>query len=284
MGRLDGKVAFITGGARGQGRAHALKLAGEGADIVAVDSAEQIGTVPYAMSGADDLAETVELVEGLDRRALGIRADVRSQAQLDAAVAEALGTFGRIDILLANAGIFSLGSLWELSDEQWSDMIDVTLTGVWRSIKAVMPHMIERQSGAMVLTTSVNSHEGGRGYGHYAAAKHGVLGLMRTAALEGAPYGIRCNSVSPGVIDTNMTSWPGFYEMTGGHPGATREEHENACFGFHLLNRGPLPAESVSNAILWLVSDEAADITGIVVPVDAGHVALNRINLNVVGR
>jgi SDR family mycofactocin-dependent oxidoreductase len=277
-------VAFITGGARGQGRAHALTLAREGADIVAVDSTEQIATVPYEMSRPDDLAETVELVERLDRRALGIRADVRSQAQLDAAVTEALSTFGKIDILLANAGIFGLGSLVELTDEQWADMIDVTLTGVWRSIKAVMPHMIERRSGAMVLTTSVNAHEGGYGYGHYAAAKHGVLGLMRTAALEGAPHGIRCNSVSPGVIDTDMTSWPGFYEMTGGRPGATREEHEAACMNFHALARGPLPPEAVSNAILWLVSDEASEITGTVVPVDAGHVVLNRVNLNVVGR
>jgi SDR family mycofactocin-dependent oxidoreductase len=281
VGRLEGKVAFITGAARGQGRAHALTLAREGADIVAVDIADQIDTVPYDMGRADDLDQTVALVEELDRRAVGIRADVRSQEQLGQAVETALSTFGQIDILLPNAGIFSLGKLWELTDEQWDDMIGVTLTGVWRCVKAVAPHMIERRQGAIVFTCSVNSHEGGIGYGHYAAGKHGVLGLMRSSALELAPYGIRCNSVSPGVIDTDMTNWPGFHEMTGGRPGATREDHVHSCYQFHALaGRSVLPPESVSNAILWLVSDEASDITGVDVPVDAGHVVLNRVNLN----
>ena len=279
MGRLDGKVAFITGAARGQGRAHALTLAREGADIIGVDVLRDIGTVPYGLSTQDELDATAAEVEELDRRALFLQGDVRRQGQLDEAVSRGLSEFGHIDILCANAGIYSQANFWELTDEQWQDMIDVNLTGVWRTSKAVAPHMIERRSGAIVLTASVNGFSPGYQLSHYVAAKHGVVGLMRNYAVELAPYDIRCNAVCPGVIDTRMVNNPPLYERMAGSAGATREEAFEAVRHFHLLHgRAMMPPETVSNAILWLVSDEAVNITGVALPVDAGHNVLDGYN------
>src|SRR5262249_12555004 len=184
MGLLDGKVAMITGAARGQGRAHAVTCAREGADVVLVDVAEQLATVPYKLADGADLEETVTQVEALGRKALAVAADVRSQAELDRAVTRGLDELGQIDILIANAGIWGFARLWELSDAQWDEMIGVNLTGVWKSMKAVAPHMIERQAGSIVMTASSNASEPGVGFGHYVTAKHGVIGLMRNAALE----------------------------------------------------------------------------------------------------
>lgn len=279
MGRLDGKVALITGAARGQGRAHATTLAREGADIVAVDIAAQISTVEYPMSTEDDLARTVEEVEALDRRALGIAADVRSQQALDDTVARGIAELGQIDILVANAGIHSLAPFWQMTEQMWDDMLAVNLTGVWKSAKAVAPHMIERGKGAIVMTSSINGLEPGANYAHYVSAKHGVIGLMGTVALELAPHGIRCNAVCPGAIDTGMTNWQGAYDMMAGHPGGTREEMEQGGRHFHALKgKGFMPPEVIANAALWLVSDEAAAVTGVAVPVDAGHLALPGYN------
>lgn len=279
MGRLDGKVALVTGAARGQGRAHALTLAREGADIVATDIADQIGTVQYPMSIPDDLAETVAKVEELDRRVLGIQADVREQAQLDEAVSRGVAEFGQIDILIANAGIHNLAPFWEMSEQMWDDMLAVNLTGVWKSAKAVAPHMIERGSGAIVMTSSINGLEPGANYAHYVSAKHGVIGLMGTCALELAPHGVRCNAVCPGAIDTGMTNWQGAYDMMAGHPGGTREDLERGGRHFHALkSHGFMPPEVIANAALWLVSDEASAVTGIAVPVDAGHMVLPGFN------
>ncbi|WP_432974507.1 mycofactocin-coupled SDR family oxidoreductase [Dactylosporangium sp. CA-233914] len=281
MGKLDGKVALVTGAARGQGRAHATTLAREGADVVAVDIAAQIATVDYPMASQDDLAETVKLVEGIGRRAIGIQADVRSQAQLDDAVARAIAELGHVDILIANAGIHSLAPFWEMSEEMWDDMIDVNLTGVWKSAKAVAPHMIERGSGSIVMTASVKAFEPGANYAHYVAAKRGLVGLMGTVALELAPYGIRCNAVCPGAIDTGMTDWQGMYDMMAGRAGGTREDRERGGRRFHALKgHGFMPPEMVANAALWLVSDEASAITGVSVPVDGGHLLLPGFNHN----
>jgi SDR family mycofactocin-dependent oxidoreductase len=279
MGRLENKVAFITGGARGQGRAHALALAREGADIVVIDIAAQIGTVPFEMARPGDLEETVSLVEDLDRRAVGLVADVRSQEQLDAAIAETIATFQRLDIVVANAGIWSRAPLHELTDAMWDDMMDVNAKGVWRTLKAAMPHMIEQRDGAVVITSSVNGLEGAVNYAHYVAAKHAALGLMRSAALEYARYGIRVNAVCPGFIDTKMTDWPGAYEMTTGSVDGTREEHLRGGHYWHALaGRGIMAPESVSGAVLWLVSPEARDVTGVAIPVDGGHLILPGVN------
>lgn len=279
MARLDGKVALITGGARGQGRAHALALAREGCDIVAVDINEQIASVPFEMARQEDLDETVSLVEELDRRAVGIRADVRVQAQLDESVAQTLATFGRLDILLCNAGIWSRAPLHDVTDEMWNDMFDVNATGVWRTIKAAVPHMMKQRDGAIVITSSVNGLEGALNYVHYVASKHAAIGIMRSAALEYAPYGIRVNAVCPGFIDTKMTDWPGAYEMTTGSAEGTREEHLRGGHFWHALaGRGVMPPESVSGAVLWLVSPESRDVTGVAIPVDGGHLILPGVN------
>lgn len=280
MARLEGKVAFITGAARGQGRTHATTLAREGADIVAVDTAEKFETVAYEMASKDDLDQTVGMVEDLDRRCVAVQADVRSQEQLDQAVEKGISEFGKIDILLANAGILSLSPFWEMPEQQWNDVIDTNLTGVWKSCKAVVPHMIERRQGAIVMTASVNGLEPAPNYAHYVAAKHGVIGLMRNVALELAPYGVRCNAVCPGAIDTGMTNWQGIYDLFAGQEGGTREDFEEGARSFHALaGRSVLPPEVVSNAVLWLVSDEAEHITGVELPVDAGHMILPSVNV-----
>jgi SDR family mycofactocin-dependent oxidoreductase len=279
MGLLDGKVALITGGARGQGRAHALTSAREGADVVLVDIADQLETVPYAMATADDLAETVRQVEALDRRALAVTADVRDQGQLDQAVSRGIAEFGKIDILIANAGIWTQGPFWELSEQSWDEMIGVNLTGVWKSAKAVAPHMIERQSGSIVITSSVNGLEPGMNYAHYVAAKHGVIGLMKNIALELAPHGVRCNSINPGAIKTPMTDHQGAWDMFAGHEGGTEADLIEGGYHFHALKgRTFLSPQVIADTALYLNSDLAAAVTGVTIPVDAGHMLLTGVN------
>ena len=281
MGRLDGKVALITGAARGQGRAHALTLAREGADIVGLDIAEDIASVPYPIARAEDLEETIAGVEDLDRRGVAVQADVRSQEQLDQAVERGISEFGKIDILIANAGIVSMAPFWEMSEEMWQDMIDINLSGAWRSAKAVAPHMIERHQGAIVMIGSSNCFEPAPGHAHYVAAKHGVLGLTRNVALELAPYNVRCNAVCPGAIDTTMLNNPMMYERFAGGQEPTREVALESVRHYNLLNgRSMLPPEVISHAISWLASDEAAQVTGIALPVDAGHGILPGFNPN----
>ena len=279
MGMLEGKVALITGGARGQGRAHATTCAREGADVVLVDIADQLASVPYAMATKDDLDETVRQVEALDRRALAVTADVRSQEQLDEAVRRGLAEFGQIDILIANAGIWTMGPFWELSEQSWDEMIGVNLTGVWKSAKAVAPHMIERQTGSIVITSSINGLEPGPNYAHYVAAKHAVVGLMRNIALELAPHGIRCNSVHPGAIRTPMTDHQGAYDMFAGHEGGTEADLIEGGYSFHALKGTTfMSPQVIADTALYLNSDLAAKVTGVTIPVDAGHMILPGVN------
>jgi SDR family mycofactocin-dependent oxidoreductase len=279
MGMLDGKVALITGGSRGQGRAHAVTCAREGADVVIVDIADQMSTVPYKMARPEDLDETVKQVEALDRRILAVRGDVRDQGQLDAAVTQGIAEFGKIDILIANAGIWTQAPFWELTDEQWDEMIGVNLTGVWKSAKAVAPHMIERQSGSIVITSSTNGIEPGLNYAHYVAAKHGVIGLMKNIALELAPYGIRCNSINPGAIRTPMTDHQGAWDMFAGHPGGTEADLIEGGYHFTALkNTSFMDPQVIADTALYLNSDLAAKVTGVTIPVDAGHLILTGVN------
>jgi SDR family mycofactocin-dependent oxidoreductase len=281
MARLDGKVVLITGAARGQGRAHALTLAREGADIIGIDMGEDLATVPYELARPDELDETAAQVEELGRRALFLKADVRQQDQLDEVVERGISEFGQIDVLIANAGIYSQAPFWEMSDDMWNDMIDINLTGVWRSAKAVAPHMISRRQGSLVLTSSINGFQPGYQLSHYVAAKHGVIGLMRNFANELAPYDIRCNAVCPGAVDTTMLNNPPQYERFAGKADGTREEAIESVRHFHLLHgRSMLPPEAVSRGILWLVSDDAADVTGVALPIDAGHLAMDGFNPN----
>jgi SDR family mycofactocin-dependent oxidoreductase len=280
MGRVDGKVALITGAARGMGASHAKVLAREGADVVLLDAPANVTTTDYALSTKEDLDRTAAAVEEHDRRAIVVEGDVRAQADLDGAVERALSEFGRLDYLVANAGIWGqLAPITEMTDDQWQETVDINLTGEWRAIKAVAPHMIERQQGAIVCIASISALEGQPNSANYSSAKHGVIGLMRSAALELGPHNIRCNAICPGFIDTPIHHWQAAYDMMAGHPGGTAQDRQNAARYYGILRgRGPLDPAHVSNAVLFLLSDEAAEITGISVPVDSGHTVLPPFN------
>ncbi|TGD88406.1 NAD(P)-dependent oxidoreductase [Mycolicibacterium sp. CH28] len=282
MGMLDGKVVLITGGARGQGRAHAVASAREGADVVVVDVDVDvgIGSVHYPLGTAAELAQTARLVGEHGRRCLTAIADVRSQDQLDAVVARAIAELGHVDVLIANAGIWTQGLIWELSEQTWQDMIDINLTGVWKSAKAVIPHMIERQTGSIVITSSVNGLEPGFQYGHYASSKHGVIGLMKNIALELAPHGVRCNAISPGAIRTPMVMHQQAFDTFRGAEGGTEADMMAAGYHFHAL-RGQTFMEpgAIADTALYLNSQLASGVTGVVIPVDAGHLLLTGVNM-----
>ena len=279
MGLLDGKVALITGAGRGQGRAHAVTCAREGAEVIVTDVARQLPTVPYDLAGPDDLAETADQVKALGRVPLVAEADVRDQSALDEVVARGIERFGGIDILIANAGIWALGPFWELTEEQWDEMIGVNLSGVWKSAKAVAPHMIERQRGSIVLTASVNSFEPGENFTHYVAAKHGVIGLMKNIALELAPHGVRCNAVCPGAVKTGMLTNPLAFDMFAGHEGGTEADLVQGGRHYHKLKGvSVLDPQTIADTALYLNSDLAATVTGAAIPVDAGHLLLRGVN------
>jgi SDR family mycofactocin-dependent oxidoreductase len=279
MGLLSGSVVFITGGARGQGRAHAVTSAREGADVVLFDVPNPLQSLPYATATADDLEMTASLVGEHGRRVLTFTGDVRSQSDLDAAVAGALDELGKIDVLIANAGVVSMGTLWELPDIQWQEMIDVNLTGAWRTMKAVVPSMLERGTGSIVMTNSMNGLEPGGTYGHYTASKHGNLGLMKTMALELAPHGIRCNAICPAGIRTPMVENQAAWDVFAGHAGGTSEEFEDGGRGFHALKGVSwMDPQVIADAALFLNSRLASHITGAALPVDAGHLLLTGFN------
>ena len=273
-GRVDGQVAFITGAARGQGRSHALRLAEEGADIIAVDICADIATVTpyYSLATEAELRETAAGIEARGRRVVATVADVRDLQQLQAAFDEGVAALGPVDVVVANAGIASYGLAWELSPEAWRDMLDVNLTGVYHTARVAIPSMIAAdKGGAMVFTSSIGGLKGIQHVAHYVAAKHGVVGLMRTLANELAPYRIRVNTVHPTNVDTTMIQNPGTYHMFA--PEDPEPSLEKAMPGFLSLNALPVPwveVSDISSAVLFLVSDEARYITGVTLPVDAG--------------
>ena len=276
MGRLEGKVALVTGSARGQGRAHAVAMAREGADIVAVDICEQISTVPYRMATPDDLKETVAEVEALDRRVLARQVDAREQDQLDSAIGEAVTEFGGIDIVAINHGIWTRGTLWELSEQTWQDMIDTNLTGVFHAMRAVLPTMIEQRSGRIVVTSSMAGKLGFANVGHYVAAKWGVIGLAKSAAIEVAPHGVTVNVICPTNVATDMIQNSAAYKLF--RPDLENPTQEDAMPGFQSLNPIPVPwvePVDISNAMAFLCSDDARYITGETLAVAAGFNASN---------
>jgi len=272
MGRVEGKVALITGAARGQGRSHAIRLAEEGADIIAVDLCAQIETAHYELATADDLAETVEHVKALDRRIIAAEADVRDTAALRSVVEQAVADLGRLDIVVANAGIFSFAPALELTDEAWQDVIDVNLTGVWRTCVAAVPSMIAAgNGGSIILTSSAAGLMPFRNTAHYVASKFGVVGLMKCLALELADHMIRVNSVNPTTVDTPMAiNDPTIKLFLPESDRPTREDFAAVMQESHVLPVPWVESRDVSNAVLYLASDEARYVTGVALPVDAG--------------
>ena len=264
-GRVAGKVAFITGAGRGQGRSHAIRLAEEGADIIAVDICRDYATVPYAMATEGDLAQTVKAVEALDRRIVATQADVRDAAALRAAVDDGVAQLGRLDIVSANAGICTVQSWDEVTPAVWQDTLDTNLTGVWNTMVVSVPHLIAAGGGSIICTSSTAGIKGLPYLAPYVAAKHGVVGIARTMANELAIHKIRVNTVHPTGVDTPMgTGLGGLESLIGRDP-----------------NLGPiymntLPVEvvdprDISNAVLFLASDEARYVTGLEFTVDAGN-------------
>lgn len=272
-GRVEGKVAFITGAARGQGRAHALRLAGEGADIIATDLAGPVETVTYAPATPEDLARTVEEVEALDQRIFSFTADVRDYEALKNGLDEGVAELGRLDVLVANAGIINaIAPSWELDAANWQTMIDINLTGTWHACKAAVPHVIEQgPGGSVILISSTAGLRGIPGIAHYNAAKHGVLGLARTLANELAPQRIRVNSVHPTNVRTEMIDNESSARIY--RPDLDNPSFEDALPSLAKINMWDEPyleVDDVANAVLWLASDESRYVTGIALPVDLG--------------
>jgi SDR family mycofactocin-dependent oxidoreductase len=266
-GPLKGRVAFITGAARGQGRAHAVRLAADGANVVAVDLCEQIASVPYPLGTADDLAATVKLVEDTGARIVAKQGDVRDRASLSAAVQAGLDEFGRLDIVVANAGIAPM----QAGGDGWRDVIDVNLTGVYHTVKVAIPTMIEQGTGGSIVLISSAAGLAGiasadAGSIGYAAAKHGVVGLMRVYANLLAKHSIRVNSIHPSGVDTPMIN----NEFTRQWLAQLVAESDSPPDMGNALPVQVLQSDDIANAVAWLVSDQARYITGVTLPVDAG--------------
>jgi NAD(P)-dependent dehydrogenase (short-subunit alcohol dehydrogenase family) len=279
VGELDGRTALVTGGARGFGRAVARLLAREGCDVAIADLGDRRPADAGDMSGAEELEAAVAELRGLGRRAAGIAADVTSAADCDRMAAAAIAALGGIDILVANAGVATLGRAWELTPEEWNRVIAVNLTGVWLTTRSVVPHMIERRRGRIVVTASRNGLRVERGYAHYNAAKAGAIHLAKSLALELGPYEINVNAVCPtqmadrsaGPPSTMAT--PDYWAQVVGHAGATYEEFDAASGRENLFEgRGQPDFAEVAEGVLWLVSDRAKLVTGVALPIDAGYI------------
>ncbi|WP_280424328.1 mycofactocin-coupled SDR family oxidoreductase [Nocardia carnea] len=273
MGKLTGQVAFITGAARGQGRAHAVKMASEGADIIAVDRCAPVATAGYEMATEADLAETAKLVEAEGRGVVTAVADTRDLEPLQQAVDAGVERFGRLDIVVANAGIAaSPKASWELTPDEFREMLDINVTGVWQTTKVAVPHIISGdRGGSIVLISSMAGLRGVPGIAHYAAAKHAVRGLAKSLANELAWANIRVNSVHPGNIRTNMIDNEPM--VRGFRPDLENPVLEDTAETMQKLNLLPQPwleAEAIADAVLYLVGDSGRGITGIALPVDLG--------------
>lgn len=275
MGKFDGQVAFITGGARGQGRSHAVHLAEQGADIVITDSLKDNATTPYAMATQADLDETVRLIEGLGRKVLARQIDVRDLDGLIAFADEVVEKWGKIDILLANAGIMTAVPIAEMSGEVWGETVDINLTGVFNSFRAVLPHMAKAGYGRVVATSSGGGHIGFNNLGHYCAAKWGVIGLVKSAAMEMAQSGVTVNAVTPTNVNTDMIRNASCEALfLPGIENPTIEQIEAA----YVINPMGVPwiePVDVSRTIAFLVSPESKYITGETIGPLAGSGATN---------
>lgn len=270
--RFEGKSVFITGAARGQGRSHAVHFAREGADVAISDICADVATVPYGLSSESDLAETVRLCEAEGARVVSAQVDVRNYDEVAGFAELAERELGRIDVLVANAGIFTFGALTELSSEQFGDMIDTNLKGTWHTVKAVVPGMASRGYGRVVIIGSSASLIGYPNVGHYVASKHAVLGLTRSLALEQAPNKITVNCVCPTGVHTMMLENEAAYAlMSPDNP--TLEAALPVLAAMNPLGDPWVEPEDVSRMVLFLASDEARYITGAEFKVDMGLTA-----------
>jgi SDR family mycofactocin-dependent oxidoreductase len=264
--RFISKVAFITGAARGQGRAEAVRLAAEGADIIAVDACRDFETTGYPGATQEDLDETVRLVGKTGRRIVAATVDIRDFDALSAALHAGVAELGRLDIVVANAGICSFAMSWEITPEQWRETLDVNLTGAFHTAKAAIPILIEQGSGGcIIMTSSVAGLRGLPFLGHYVASKHGVVGLARTMANELGQYGIRVNTIHPNGVATGMASSEDMRPFLEAHA------HTLAPIFMNALPDPISEPEDIANAVAWLASDEARHVTGIQLPIDLGR-------------
>ncbi|MDP9166558.1 MAG: mycofactocin-coupled SDR family oxidoreductase [Actinomycetota bacterium] len=273
---LEGRVAYVTGAARGQGRAHAVRLAAEGADIVAIDICGPISdTITYPPATSEELAETVRAVEATGRKVLAREVDIRDLAAQQQVVADAIEQFGRLDIVVANAGVLSWGRMFEMSEEQWDSVIDVNLNGTWRTVRAAVPAMIEAGNGGSIIVVSSSAGlKATPGNSHYAASKHGLVAITNALALEVGEYGIRVNSIHPYSIDTPMVEPEAMMEIFGKYPTYI---HSFSPMPFHPVNHEGkkglqefMTPEEVSDVVVWLAGDGSATISGSQIAVDRG--------------
>jgi SDR family mycofactocin-dependent oxidoreductase len=275
-GPLEGRVAFITGAARGQGRAHAVRLASEGADIIAIDICRPISeTITYPLATSEELAETVRQVEATGRKVLAREVDIRDLEALQNVVADGVEQFGRLDIVVANAGILTWGRMFEMSEEQWDTVIDVNLNGTWRTIRAAVPAMIEAgNGGSIIIVSSSAGLKATPGNGHYSASKHGLVALTNALAIEVGEFGIRVSSIHPYSIETPMVEKKAMMDLFTKHPSYV---HSFSPMPYQPVNHQGkkglmefmLP-EEVSDVVAWLAGDGSATISGSQIAVDRG--------------
>lgn len=273
MSKLKGKVALITGAGRGQGRSHAVRLAQEGADIIALDICKDIDSVAYPMSSEEDLETTAEQVRATGRQAVTVVADVRDLSTLESEFAAAVDELGNgLDVVCANVGVSSFGGVLELSEKQWREMIDVNLTGHWNTCRAAVPHILNTgRGGSVILTSSTMGQMAYPGIAHYVAAKHGVVGLMRAMAVELSPQNVRVNTIHPTSVNTTMIHNDATYQRFC--PDVAEPSIDDVAERFQVMNLMPiqwLEPSAISDAVAFLASDEARYITGTTMVVDAG--------------
>jgi SDR family mycofactocin-dependent oxidoreductase len=275
-GTLEGRVAFVTGAARGQGRAHAVRLASEGADIIAIDICGPVSdTVTYPAATSEELADTVRAIESTGRKVLARELDIRDLAAQQQVVADGIEQFGRLDIVVANAGILSWGRMFEMSEEQWDSVIDVNLNGTWRTVRAAVPAMIEAgNGGSIIIVSSSAGTKATPGNGHYSASKHGLVAITNALAIEVGEFGIRVNSIHPYSIDTPMVEPDAMMEIFSKYPAFL---HSFKPMPYQPVNhdgkRGLkefMTPEEVTDVVLWLASDGSATISGSQIAVDRG--------------
>ena len=276
MGKVEGKVALITGAARGQGRNHALRLAEQGADVIVLDICEDVPTIPYGLATEDELQETAERVEKLGRRVVSAKVDIRDADLLNDFVARAVGELGGLDIVSANAAVCGFGNVLDLTAQEWKDTIDINLTGSFNTAKAAIPYILAQgRGGSVVFTASTCGLEAVPGIGHYNASKHGVVALTKTLAIELGPQHVRVNALCPTNAATPMfqndATWRLFFPDVENPSQADAEAPNSAARQMHAIPIPWIEPDDITNALLYLVSDEGRYVTGTAMVVDAGR-------------